>query len=218
MKKLLHASALITCAMAALPVHAEISASVDVSNLYLFRGLDLSNGSPALAGTLEYEHQSGAYAGIWSSSGDDTLGTEVNFYLGYQGAINDFSYNLSYLNYYYPQTKGTASSIVDFNDYAEVSLGLGYQDVSVSLTAPTSDDIAGDYLYYLLSYSYQDLSLSLGVNDHEDSSSSYSHVDLGYQFNERLRFAVSQVIDQGSGGSTADATLFLVNLSLPIEL
>src|SRR5690554_7191731 len=91
--------------MAALPVHAEISASVDVSNLYLFRGLDLSNGSPALAGTLEYEHQSGAYAGIWSSSGDDTLGTEVDFYLGYQGAINDFSYNLSYLNYYYPQTR-----------------------------------------------------------------------------------------------------------------
>src|SRR5690554_6379643 len=116
MKKLHHASALITCAMAALGVHAEISASVDVSNLYLFRGLDLSNGSPALAGTLEYEHQSGAYAGISSSTGDDTLGTEVEFYLGYQGAITDFSYSLSSIQSYYPQTKGTASSIVYFND------------------------------------------------------------------------------------------------------
>src|SRR5690554_2200781 len=218
MRKPLHALALVTCAMAALPAQAEISASVDVSNLYLFRGLDLSSGSPALAGTLKYEHQSGVYAGIWSTSGDDSLGNEVNYYAGYQRALNDFSYNLNYLNYYYPQTKDTASSIVNFNDYAEASLSLGYKDLSLSLTAPTSDDIAGDYLYYLLSYSYQNLSLSLGVNDHEDSRSTYSHLDLGYQFNQRLSFAISQVVDQGNGGTTADATLFLVNLTLPIEL
>lgn len=218
MKTLLHASTLMACAITTLSVQAEVSASVDIANLYLFRGLDMSNGSPAVAGALNYEHKSGLHAGVWSTSGDDSLGSEVNYYVGYQGAINDFSYDLSYLNYYYPQTKDTASSIVDFNDYAEATLGLGYKDFSVSLTAPTSDNIAGDYIYYLLSYSYQDLNLALGVNDHEKSTSQYSHLDLGYQFNERLSFAVSQVIDQGIGSTTPDSTLFLVKLTLPIEL
>jgi len=218
MKNLLHASTLMACAMATLPVQAEVSASVDIANLYLFRGLDLSNGSPAVAGALNYEHKSGLHAGIWGTSGDDTLGSEVNYYVGYQGHSEDLNYSLNYLNYYYPKSKGGTAAIVDINDYAEVSLALGYKDVNVSLTAPTSDEIAGDYIYYLLSYSYQKLSLALGVNDHENRASQYSHLDLAYQFNERLSFALSQVIDQGNGGTTSDATLFLVKLSLPIEL
>lgn len=218
MSKLLHASAALACAMTLLPAQAELAASVDVANLYLFRGLNMSNGSPALAGSLNYAHNSGLYAGVWSTSGDDTLGSEVDYYFGYEGNLKDFSYNLSYLNYYYPKSKGTTAAIVDINDYAEVSLALGYKDVNVSLTAPTSDEIAGDYLYYLLSYSYQNFSLAVGVNEHENRASQYSHLDLAYQFNDRLSFAVSQVINQGRGATFSDATLLLVNLSLPIAL
>lgn len=200
---------------------AELSASVDISNLYLFRGLDMSNGSPAVAGSLDYSHDSGAFAGVWSTSGDDAAGTEVNYYLGYEGSLHDFNYSLSYLNYYYPKSKAAAAPadrVVSFNDYAEVTLGLGYKDLAFSVTAPTSDDFAGQYVYYNLAYSYQQFSAALGVNAHEDSESSYSHLDLGYQFNERLSFVVSQVLDQGSGADFPDATVFQVNFSLPIEL
>src|SRR5690554_2308976 len=113
MKNLLHASTLMACAMATLPVQAEVSASVDIANLYLFRGLDLSNGSPAVAGALNYEHKSGLHAGIWGTSGDDTLGSEVNYYVGYQGHSEDLNYSLNYLNYYYPKSKGGTAAIVD---------------------------------------------------------------------------------------------------------
>ena len=217
MNKLLQASTLLTCAMAMLPAQAKTTASVAVSNQYVFRGLDLSNGSPVVAGALDYEHKSGLYAGIWSGSGDDSLGTEVNYYFGYQGSLKGFSYGLDYLNYYYPQSKGSATPVIDFNDYAEVTLSVGYGGVGFSAAVPTRDEVAGNYIYYLLSYSYQKFQVALGVNDHESRTSRYSHVDLAYQFNKHLSFGLSQVIDQGKGATLPDALLFLVTLSLPIE-
>lgn len=220
MRKTLTAAITLAAVMAGAPAQAELSAAVDISNLYLFRGLDMSHGSPAVAGSLDYSHDSGVFAGVWSTSGDDTAGTEVNYYLGYEGSLNDFNYSLSYLNYYYPKSKAAAPAdrVVNFNDYAEVTLGLGYKDLAFSVTAPTSDDFAGQYIYYNLAYSYQQFSAALGVNAHEDSEDSYSHLDLGYQFNDRLSFVVSQVLDQGSGADFPDATVFQVNFSLPIEL
>lgn len=219
MKKTLTAAITLAALVAGASAQAELSASVDISNLYLFRGLDMSQGSPAVAGSLDYSHDSGVFAGVWSTSGDDAAGTEVNYYLGYEASLNDFNYSLSYLNYYYPKSKGLGvAEVVNFNDYAEVTLGLGYKDLAFSVTAPTSDDFAGQYVYYNLAYSYQQFSAALGVNDHEDSDGSYSHLDLGYQFNDRLSFVVSQVIDQGSGADFPDATVFQVNFSLPIEL
>lgn len=218
MKKRLQISALLTCAMATSSVQAKITASFAVSNQYVFRGLDLSNGSPVVAGALDYEHKSGLYAGVWSGSGDDSLGTEVNYYVGYQGDFKGFSYGIDYLNYYYPQSKGSVTPIIDFNDYAELTLSMGYVGVGLSAAVPTRDEIAGDYIYYLLSYSYQKFYVALGVNDHDSRFSRYSHVDLAYQFNKHLSFGLSQVIDQGKGATLPDALLFLMTFSLPIEL
>lgn len=218
MKKRLQASALLTCAMVTSSVQAKITASVAVANQYVFRGLALSNGSPVVAGALDYEHQSGLYAGIWSGSGDDSLGTEVNYYLGYRGSLRGFSYGVDYLNYYYPQSKGSTMPIIDFNDYAEVTLSVAYLGIGLSVSAPTRDEVAGDYRYYLLSYRYETFSLVLGVNDHESRVSRYSHVDLAYQFHQHLSFGISQVIDQGKGAAMPNAALFLITLRFPIEL
>ena len=218
MKKLTLSACSLVALLGSAVAQAELSASFDLANLYLFRGLDMSNGSPAVAGALDYQHSQGWYAGAWSTSGDDAAGTEVNYYVGYQGQFKELSYKLDYLNYYYPKSKDSGAEAVNLNDFAEVTLGLGYQNAALSFTAPTSDDFAGDYIYYLLSYSYQDFSVALGINDHDDSAASYSHLDLSYQFNPRVHFVISQVIDQGSGAAYPDATVFQVNFNLPIEL
>ncbi len=216
MKKLLSLSAFGFCSVLAMPSQAELSAAVDLSNLYLFRGVNLSAGSPLIAGTLNYNHDSGLYAGVWTASGDDAAGVEVDYYLGYNGQVQDLGYSVQYLNYYYPVSKGTANAIVDLDDWAELSLALSYQDIKASLTAPTKDDAAGEYLYYSLGYGYDKVSATLGLHDHKDTAKDYSHVDVKYQFNERVSFVVSQVLDTGSGSTLNDATLWQVNYQLPL--
>ena len=68
--------ALSATAFVAPVAHAEVAASVGVANMYLWRGMDLGNGDAAVSGDLKYKHKSGAYAGIWGSSGDATNGNE----------------------------------------------------------------------------------------------------------------------------------------------
>ena len=79
---------------------AEMSASAGVSNFYLWRGLDISAGAPQVAGSLDYSHESGAYAGVWASSED--AGTETDLYFGFAGEAGGLSYDISFWEYLYP--------------------------------------------------------------------------------------------------------------------
>ena len=72
---LLSGAVLMPAANAAAP---EVSASVGVANMYLWRGYDLGDGDAAISGDLKATHDSGAYAGIWASSGDASWGTEYD--------------------------------------------------------------------------------------------------------------------------------------------
>lgn len=47
---------------------ADWSAEVSLVSDYRYRGLSLSNGKPAVQGTISVEHDSGAYAELWASS------------------------------------------------------------------------------------------------------------------------------------------------------
>ena len=49
---------------------AEVSASLTLSNMYLFRGKNLSPNASVFAGSLDYANESGIYAGAWTTSAD----------------------------------------------------------------------------------------------------------------------------------------------------
>lgn len=209
-------------------VQAEVSASVGIANTYIFRGVDMGAGSAVVSGSLDYAHESGAYAGVWATSGDAGWGDEYNYFVGFGGEVGDFTYDINYLNYYYPYTKDCGvkdddgaciHDVVNFDDWAEVTLGLGYKGAGFSATAPTSDDVSGQYVYYTFTYGMDAFGAKLGFMDHDEDDSSYTHVDLSYQFNDNLSFVVSDIIDADSGyPDKGQATLFQVNYSLPIEL
>ena len=62
------ASALTLGAMAAPTVaQAETSASMAFSNMYLWRGTNLSPSGSVISGSLDYSNDSGVYAGVWIS-------------------------------------------------------------------------------------------------------------------------------------------------------
>lgn len=217
MKTLFPVSACLLCSVLSFPTQAELTAELELANLYLFRGINMSqSGSPMVAGELNYQHQSGLYAGVWSTSGDDA-GVEVDYYLGFTGKVSNLEYDISYLNYYYPSQKGTAGAIVDFNDYAELSLSLDYLGAGFSVTTPTKEEAAGGYQYYTLGYGNEQFSATLGVNDHEDKRNDYSHLDLAYHINDQLSFVVSQVLTKGSGSNLNNATLWQISYHLPIN-
>jgi len=52
----------------------DVAASAAVSSMYLWRGQDLGNGSPAVSGDI-VASTAGAYAGIWGRGGDSATGT-----------------------------------------------------------------------------------------------------------------------------------------------
>ncbi|MEJ2141380.1 MAG: TorF family putative porin [Gammaproteobacteria bacterium] len=109
--------------------NAEVGYNATVSSMYLWRGLDVSDG-PTISGGVDYSHETGFYASAWASSGlngstTDALGAEaydgyeLDLWVGFAGSIGDFGYDISYWDIDYPQFKDGESG-------NETALGLSY--------------------------------------------------------------------------------------------
>lgn len=213
MKQSILASAISVSAMAAAVVapHAnaepEVSASVGAANMYYWRGQDLGNGDPAVWGDINVS-ASGAYAGMWASSGDASAGTEYDLYAGYGNSFGDFSFDVSLWSYSYPSDtrEGAANAP---GDLVEAVVGLGYGPVSV--THYTDVEGNPDYDYTTVGLAVGDYSATYGLH-----SDDYAHLDLGYAYNDNLSFTLGLVVDDVDGAYT-DHAKFVVGFSIPIE-
>lgn len=213
-----------------LTAHAEVSASAGVASTYLWRGIDLGSGTPAVSGDLNYSN-AGFYTGIWGSSGDRGpitesdvqisdpayiagAGTEYDLYTGYGVSFGEndmFSVDLSIWNYNYPTGPGyTEDDETDFGDLSEVVLSLGAGPVALTYY----DNVAGaaGYEYYTLSGSLSDFALTVGMHDNVDGDDPV-HVNLDYAYNDNLVFTLSQFV---ADEAEDDDLKFVVSYSLPI--
>lgn len=211
-KKLLASSlaALLSAAAFAAPVaHAgtEVAASVGVANMYLWRGFDLGDGDAAVSGDLKLKHDSGAYAGIWGSSGDATLGNEYDLYAGWGGKVGAVDVDASVWSYVYPDSDVSAGDMVD----AVVSAGYG--PVKATLYEALEGDDANEYRYMTLGYTKGKYSALYGQHSYETGDSP-GHVQLGYQYNDNLGFAVSKFVVDDAG--VDNDPQFLVSYSVPL--
>ncbi|UTF59788.1 TorF family putative porin [Gilvimarinus sp. DA14] len=190
---------------------AEVSASVGAANMYYWRGMDLGNGDPAISGDITVS-TGGLYAGVWGSSGDASLGTEYDLYVGYGGEAGSFTYDFSLWNYNYPSAPANADGSdgsPDLGDLTEAVVSLGFGPVAVTYYHGLED--LDEYWYTTLGASFDKFSVTYGL--HEDD---YSHLDLGYSFNDNLSFTIGVPVDDVDGTYDDDAK-FIVSLSLPIE-
>jgi len=230
--KMLRLSALslaVAGAMAVAPTaaNAEVSASVGVANMYLWRGYDLGNGDAQVSGDLSYSN-SGFYTGVWAASGDSAVGTEYDLYVGYGAEFGGVSIDLSLWNYMYPSSPfddvdgdGTDDNILDdFGGLTDAVLSIGFAGFAVT----AYDNIAGSSgsAYYTVSYGYDAFSILVGKHDvrgpdedaGEPTGNSMTHVDLSYAYNDNLSFTVSQQVDK----ETDDDPKVVVSYSLPIDM
>ncbi len=104
----------------------DITGSMAVTSDYVFRGLSQSKEGPAIQGGVEYQHEVGAYIGMWASNVDfndgDEAQVELDGYVGYRTAItDDLSADVGAIYYGYPG----ADSNLDY-DYWEFYAAAEY--------------------------------------------------------------------------------------------
>lgn len=230
MKQTLVAGAVALSAMAGVAVPAvqaaEVAASVSASNMYYWRGFDLGGGA-ALAADVNVS-ENGFVAGLWTSSGDGTLGTEYDIYAGYSGKVKKFSYGLSVVSYVYPTlgkyVDDDTVSAVKPGEYVEVvpTLGYGpvkvtYYDAVVADHAPLGDD---SYSYLTVELLLEKFAFKYGQHaaDYEGPGSldGVSHIDATYKYNDKLSFTLGSLIEANDLDEQDKELNFVVTLSLPI--
>jgi uncharacterized protein (TIGR02001 family) len=188
---------------------ADTSASVAVSNMYLWRGLNLSPDGGVVSGSLDYS-MGGFYAGVWGSSENE--GTETDLYLGYAGEAGDFSYDVGYAYYMYPEDPADLSD----SDAAEVYVTLGYGPVSLSIYQQVDSDLDDD-MYYALSGSFGKFTATYGAWDLENPGDEYTHITLDFAATDELSFSVSKA-DSDIGDESIEDPLFAVSWSKSFDL
>lgn len=129
---------------AATPVAvAEVSGHVALTSEYIYRGLSWSSGNPALQAGLDYEHDTGFFAGVWASTVDLSNPTgrrdvELDYYAGWHFASDSpFSASVSLMHYTYPDNSGA----FDY-DYTEALVTAAWTD-SYSLELGYTEDLYG---------------------------------------------------------------------------
>lgn len=144
------------------------SANIGAVSNYLFRGVTQTQDGPAIQGGLDYEHESGFYAGTWASNVDfgdteeliidfqnQTFSTEttsspnyeLDAYLGYGAALtDDLSLDLKAMYYAYPDGRDLDLAEIDASaTWKFATLGLAYTFYGESDDVPYAE---GDLYYY----------------------------------------------------------------------
>ena len=227
MTKLSQAIALATAMTAGLvattsaQAEVEVAASAAVSNMYLWRGTDLSagDGVPAISGDLTAT-AGGAYAGVWTSSGDSTNGQEYDLFVGYGLEAGDVALDISYWTYIYP-----ATDLDDIADLHEIIASVAFKGASLGVyyNIDQDEDEGTDYFYTTLGYEYNQFSATYGITTFSDTEDKdYGHIDLSYAYNDNISFTYSQVVsadqDEDEVGGLDRSPKIVVSYSLPIEL
>ncbi len=207
--------------------NAEMSASATVSNFYLWRGLDVSAGAAQVAGSLDYSHDSGLYAGVWASSvwGSDVNGPityegpETDLYIGYAGEIAGLGYDFSVWEYLYNEGNDLVTEDYADSDLSEFVAKLSYAGVGLGIYF--GNDAAGlpDYEYVTLDYTYGAFNILYGTWMYDiDGADESSHLTVAYSVTDNFTFTVTKGMQDTVASAYDEDLLVHIAYSLPIEI
>lgn len=123
-----------------------ISGSAAFVSQYRFRGISLSNEDPTVQGTINLNHESGAYAGLWASGldGFGELGgsnLELDLYGGYKLPVGGATLDVGLLYYAYPGSTG--GDFEFFEPYANISGTAGPATLKAGVNYAWAQDALG---------------------------------------------------------------------------
>jgi uncharacterized protein (TIGR02001 family) len=183
---------------------AEVSANVGVTSDYVWRGVSQSGDAASVSGGLDYANESGFYAGVWAGSLATGNGAETDFYAGFSGETDTFTYDVGYIYYVYTDNDLSGSDFGEFyfnGGVGNFGFGLAYT-INSDVDEGSAFD-AGD-IYYSLSYGGIDLgnefelSLTAGLYtfdaDGGENDFDYSHVQADISKGD-FTFSISQAAE-----------------------
>lgn len=178
-KKITLAVLLATTGLTSTLAMADTSANASVTSNYLWRGMEQTDGGPAVQGGVDWSNADGFYAGAWASnvSWADTS-VELDLYGGYSGSINEsVSFDVGYIWFAYPGT----DTDLDFSEvYANFTMDALTVGVAVLATADGAD--FGDSLYISADYAVplaNDFELGLHVGSYTGDFVGTDLMDIG---------------------------------------
>lgn len=211
MTKTLVAAAVLAASSSA--AMAEVSADLTISSMYLWRGMDISEGAPAVSSTIQYDDESGFYVGTWMSSEGASGSYEIDAYAGYGTAIGEVGVDVGYALYMYPQVAGDIGD----SDIAEYIVGLSYKDLGFTAYVNAEPDDFDDYVYYSLDYSIDKFGLHYGMTDVK-SDNDYTDISVSYAATEELTWTISSASGDGIDNTVDDdGPLVMVSYSVPLK-
>ncbi len=199
---------------------AEVSYNAAVSNMYLWRGINISSPNPVVSGGADVSMDSGLFAGVWASSeGYFDNSSETDLYIGYAPTFGDVGLTFEYVAYLYPgASKEMFTSAYDsggegsmLSDYI---LGASYKDLSLTGYFNTERSKSGNNVYATLDYSIGKFGLHGGVNMNDDSAAEYTEYNVSYAATDNLSFTLSKAQGDGAiaiAGDGAENPLVKVN-------
>ncbi len=112
-----------------------VTGGATVVSDYRFRGISQTDKRFAVQGTINVNHASGFYVGVWGSSIDDYVAAgsdqEIDIYGGYKKTFDGTTADIGVLYYYYPGSGGANTDF--FEPYASVAHGFGPATAKVGL-------------------------------------------------------------------------------------
>ena len=167
---------------------SDLSGVATLTSEYIYRGLKMSDGDPALQLGLDYEHDTGLFVGIWASTIDlrSAMGnrdTELDYYAGYHYVSKSpITANVTLLRYSYPGRTGMHNY-----DYNEVLVGATWREQYSIELGYTSNfyglDRIGRHWELRSEWPIANawvIGAALGGNDMSDAGvSQYLHWDVG---------------------------------------
>lgn len=192
--KTLLATAVAVAAFSATTQAGEVSTNIAVASDYVWRGVSQTGYGAAVSGGIDYEDESGFYAGTWLSN--TSFGSnEMDLYLGYGGAAGDFGYSATFNYYAYPSAEDSNFAEVLF-DFSYSVLSFGFSTTVLSDVDEPGLFVEGDLHYYIgasfdlgndwslgATYGFYDFD-SDGEAEVGDVSYGYFQVDLGKSYGD----------------------------------
>lgn len=195
----------------ALPSYAATSASVTASSMYLWRGQSISGAGPAISGDLNYSHDIGFYAGLWTSSEGNAGSHETDLTVGFTKKFGDFGFDVGLAEYLYPESGAQKDSLMD-TDAREWYVGaiLGPVTAKVFINPEENDN-----KYITVDAMFGKFGVHAGSTQNVSSAGEYNDFNVSYMPVDNLTFTMS--VARGDG-APIEAPLFAVSYKWPFEV
>jgi uncharacterized protein (TIGR02001 family) len=201
---------------AAMPAQAGTSASVAVSSGYLWRGLMISGPAPAVSGDLYYNHDSGAYAGIWTSSEGFANSQETDLNVGFSKSFGDAGIDIGVYEYLYPNAVNSDSEdALSDTDASEFYIGGKFGPVGAKLFVNTETT---DNMYLTIDGSFGKFGAHIGMTMNEDDAAEYTDFNVSFSPVTNLTWTVSVASGDGAEAAGQEDPQFLVSYKWPFDV